>query len=313
MPRLATRPPVIERLEPVLCPICGVDDVKVIYPSRRASLVVRKHEFRPSGDTPLEDPLVRCRRCKMEYVNPRAPSDLVLDGYTMAPDDTFASQVAGRERTFARCLQKIQSVWRKTPGRLLDIGTASGSFLKVARDAGWQVDGCEPNHWLRAWCQHNYGISVKPGTLFDARFPSAAFDVITLFDVLEHVPDPLAVLEECDRLLAPGGLLVVNYPDIGAWISRLMGQRWVFLISVHNYYFTPRTIRAILAKIGMRPVLSKPHFQTLELDYILFRAEPLLGPVARACRGIAKRLGLSDAQVPYWIGQTLVVAERSAR
>ncbi|MBI2361321.1 MAG: class I SAM-dependent methyltransferase, partial [Deltaproteobacteria bacterium] len=210
-----------EWLETVVCPICGVDDCTVVYPSRRTANAVKDNEFRPSGDMPLEDPLVRCRRCAMQYVNPRLPSDVVLEGYASAVDETFVSQAAGREQTFKRCLDMLQSVWRRPSGSLLDIGTANGSFLKVARDAGWKVRGCEPNRWLCRWCEEHYGILLTPGTVFDACFPSGSFDIITLWDVLEHTPDPLVVLRECERLLAPGGLLAVNYPDIGSLVARV--------------------------------------------------------------------------------------------
>lgn len=300
----------IERLESTFCPMCRVDDAAVVYPSRRTTFSLRDGEFRPSGDTPLEDPLVRCRRCTTQYVNPRVPAELVLEGYASAIDETFVSQVAGRELTFKRCLKVLQSAWHKPPGRLLDIGTANGSFLKVAHDAGWNVSGCEPNHWLRQWCLDHYGIPLMPGTVFDGHYPAGSFDLITLWDVLEHTPDPLAVLRECERLLAPAGLIAVNCPDIGSWIARLMGRRWVFLISVHNYQFTKKTLEHILSAAGFQPLRMQPHIQTLEFDYILFRAEALLGPVAHGLRKLVKVIGLASAQVPYWMGQTLVIASR---
>jgi hypothetical protein len=118
------------------------------------------------------------------------------------------------------------------------------------------------------------------------------------------------VLRECERLLAPAGLIAVNCPDIGSWIARLMGRRWVFIISVHNYYFTKQTFRLILKTAGFVPITMRPHVQTLELDYILFRTEPLLGPVARGLRALVRATRMSSVQVPYWIGQTLVVAHR---
>lgn len=297
-------------LESVRCPICGVNDAEVVYPSRRKTLSIQVNEFRPSGDALLEDPLVRCRRCTMQYVNPRVPADLVLEGYASTVDETFASQVTGREMTFARCLKILHSVWRKPPGRLLDIGTAGGSFLKVAKDAGWEVAGCEPNRWLCQWCEEHYGIRLTPGTIFDGHYRTQSFDLITLWDVLEHTADPLSVLRECERLLAPGGLIAVNCPDIGSWIARLMGRRWVFIISVHNYYFTKQTFRLMLEAAGFIPITMRPHLQTLELDYILFRAEPLLGPVARGLHAFARATRVGSAQIPYWIGQTLVVARR---
>ena len=104
---------------------------------------------------------------------------------------------------------------------MLDVGTANGSFLKVAKDAGWDVAGCEPNLWMTEWCRKNYGITVTAGTLFDGHYRDEEFDIITFWDVLEHTADPMKNLQECMRILRPGGLLVLNYPDIGAWISRL--------------------------------------------------------------------------------------------
>ena len=302
--------PALEKLESVLCPICQADDGQVVYPSMRRTLSFLESEFRASGDAPLLDPVVRCRRCGMQYVNPRIPSDLGLLGYVSCADETFVSQAQGREITFQRSLRWLESLWRRPPGRLLDVGTANGSFLKVAQEAGWEVSGCEPNHWLRTWCQENYGISLLPGTLFDGNFPAGSFDWITLWDVLEHTPDPLAILKESERLLRPNGWVVINYPDIGSWIARVMGRKWIFLISVHNYYFTRETIRLLLKKVGLSPIRIRKHFQSLSLDYILFRAEPRLGRLARGLRRVARWCRVGGIQVPYWMGQTVVVAQR---
>ena len=302
-----------ELLEHVACNLCGADDPETIYPSQRQSRVeLSPDEFRSSGDEPLHDPLVRCRRCGLQYVTPRLNSAVVIDGYANAVDETFVSQAAGRERTFFRCLDVVQKVWRKPPGRILDIGAANGSFLKVARDAGWEVSGCEPNRWMVEWCRQNYDLVLTAGTVFDGKYASASFDVVTLWDVLEHTPDPMAVLQECQRLLLPGGLLVVNYPDIGSLVARAMGRKWVFLLSIHYFYFTPTTIRRALHEVDMRPLIIKRHFQTLELDYILFRATPYAGVIAKTLRKLVNALRLGRQFVPYWVGQTLVIAQKAA-
>jgi 2-polyprenyl-3-methyl-5-hydroxy-6-metoxy-1,4-benzoquinol methylase len=298
-------------LEHVSCNICGADEPRVLIPSRRISREsIDPSEFRSSGDEALRDPLVICTQCGLQYVTPRVDSRLALEGYTNAPDQTFVSQAAAREITFRRCLSDVQRVWRKPPGKILDVGTAGGSFLKVAADAGWEVAGCEPNRWLCKWCEDNYGIRLSQGTIFDAHFEAEAFDVVTLWDVLEHTPDPMAALAECVRVLKPGGLLVVNYPDVGSWIARMMGRRWVFLVSVHYYYFTRQTIRIALEKSGLRILRMNPHIQSLNLDYILNRTIPCLGALGKAMRSLAVKTGLGKRPVAYWIGQTLVVAQK---
>ncbi len=142
------------------------------------------------------------------------------------------------------------------------------------------------------------------------KLSEASFDVVTLWDVLEHTPDPNAVLKECARVLKPAGLLVVNYPDIHSSIARLLGRRWVFLLSVHLYYFTSDTLKAMLGEVGFRQVARRTHWQTLELGYILFRMEAYLGGLARLLGRLVKALRLSTLQIPYWMGQMLVIAEK---
>jgi 2-polyprenyl-3-methyl-5-hydroxy-6-metoxy-1,4-benzoquinol methylase len=299
-------------LESVPCNLCGADDYEVVYPPRYELAKPEEIEktFRSSGDEVLLDQLVRCKQCGLQYLNPRLRADVVIDGYSGGTDELFISQAASRERTFAKSLKSIEGL-RPEPGKLLDVGTAGGSFLAVAKRAGWDVAGCEPNRWMCEWANEHYGLSVVPGTIFDMKLNDAAFDVVTLWDVLEHTPDPKSVLAECNRVLKPGGLLVVNYPDIESLVARLMGRRWVFLLSVHLYYFTPSTLKRMLGDLGFRLVDRRKHWQTLELGYILFRMEAYLKPVARAAGWVVKRLGLSNLQFPYWMGQVLVIAEKA--
>ncbi len=297
--------------ETVPCNTCGSPEYRVIYPpleKRHSDLAA---EFKSSGDEPLADRLVACAVCGLQYVSPRLRPDLILEGYRLGSDERFVSQAAARERTFARSLALIET-HAPARGHLLDVGTAGGSFMHVAATRGWRVSGCEPNLWLCEWGKRHYGLDIQPGTLLDHAHPDRSFDVVTVWDVLEHTADPKRFLEECHRVLKPGGLLVVNYPDIGSWIARLMGRRWVFLISVHLYYFTRRTLRDLLGRVGFDVLDVRPHFQRLELHYVLERSEPLAGPLARAASRVAARLGLHRWQVPYWVGQTLVIARRPA-
>lgn len=299
-------------LEHVSCNLCGADDPEEIYPSTRTgSEAVNADAIRSSGDEPLRDRLVRCRKCDLVYVTPRVKADVMLAGYTDAVDENFVSQAQGRELTFQSCLDTIMRDWKAAPGRLLDVGTANGSFLKVARDAGWTVAGCEPSRWMCEWARTHYGLEVANGSIFTAAYPAASFDVVTLWDVLEHTPDPLATLREAVRVLRPGGLLVVNYPDYGSAVARTMARRWVFLLTIHYYYFTRKTISAALRRVGCDVLRVKPHIQRLEFDYVLHRAEPYVGLPARILRTLGRVTRVGRAQIPYWMGQTLVVARKT--
>ncbi|MEI6437685.1 MAG: class I SAM-dependent methyltransferase [Candidatus Omnitrophota bacterium] len=296
--------------EQVMCNVCGADDPQEIYPATykddRAENIVET--FRSSGDETLVDRLVRCRRCGFQYLNPRLKAELVLQGYSGGEDQVFVSQAESREKTFDEALGSIEKML-PAKGRVLDVGTAGGSFLAVARRRGWETAGCEPNRWLCSWAGSHYGLAVTPGTIFDMRLADASFDLVTLWDVLEHTPDPRRVLQECRRVLKPGGILVVNYPDIGSWIARMMGRRWVFLLSVHLYYFDRVTIRRLLKETGFEMTYSRPHWQKLELDYILLRMQAYVPAVPGLFRKVFAALGLKNAKVAYWMGQTLAIAK----
>ena len=296
-------------LEHVLCNLCGTSDLETIYDARadleRDPNLAEK--FRASGDELLTLPLVRCRRCALLFVNPRVPAGAMLDGYAAGADPVYVSQMPARVRTFAHTVRDLTRL-RPARGRLLDVGTAAGAFLKAASDDGWDVTGIEPNHWLAEWGRREFGVAIHDGSIDTVPLPEGSFDAVTLWDVIEHTPDPLQALRRVRSLLAPGGLLVVNYPDIGSWIARMLRRKWPFLSSVHLYYFTRQTIRAALDRAGFDVIEIKPHFQRLKLGYIISRGEVVSPGLSRAGGRLVSALGLADREVPYWLGQTFVAA-----
>ncbi len=297
-------------MENVKCEICGSDDYKIVHKARygdetQDDLV---EKYRSSGDETLIDQIVKCKNCGFMYVNPRVKAELIFEGYSGGEDPTFVSQARGRELTFAKSLKLIEKHAKK--GKIYDVGTAGGSFLHVARKNGWEVYGCEPNKWMCSWAKKHYGLDITPGDLFTKKYPDNYFDVLTLWDVLEHVPNPKETLVECNRILKKGGLLVVNYPDIASGISRLMSRKWVFLLSVHLFYFTPKTVRMILDKTGFETLLIKKHFQKLALGYLTFRMKQYSNLLHKIGGKMVNLLKAGDVQVPYWLGQTLVLAKK---
>lgn len=297
--------------ENVRCNLCGSNSYSIVHEARYED---EKDEdlamkFRASGDEMLIDQVVKCKKCGLVYINPRLIPNLIIKGYSEGSDETFVSQVDARERTFKDSLKLIEKFAPKK-GSILDIGTAAGSFLAAAKKRGWIVNGCEPNKWMVNWGNDKYGLKIKNGTLFDQNYKKNSFDVVTLWDVIEHTPDPSKVLKECNKILKDNGILVVNYPDIGSWLAKSLGRKWLFLISVHLYYFTRRTIRRILEKNGFEILTIKPHFQKLELGYLLFRAGAYSKLLSKIGVKVAEALKLEHKQIPYWLGQTFVIARK---
>jgi len=119
------------------------------------------------------------------------------------------------------------------------------------RDHGWEVKGVEPNKFAAAYAQKELRLDVFPGTLEEASFQNATFDSITLWDVLEHVQNPMATLKEAHRILKPGGLLVISLPNPSSIEARLFGSHWVgWERPRHLFLFTPQLIEAYLQKNG---------------------------------------------------------------
>ena len=301
-------------LESVPCNICGSIESHILQPAQYDLSSLQETDFTrtfsSSSDERLNHQLVACARCGLKYVSPRLRADAVLEGYAGGSDEPFVSQSRGREITFGKCLDMIERVWKGAPGRLLDIGTGGGSFPFMASKRGWTAEGCEPNRWLCEWARDHYGLTIHPGTVFDQDYPAKSYDIVTLWDVLEHTPDPKTEVREAHRLLTEDGLLVINYPDIGSWAARVMGRSWVFLLDVHLYYFTRASIRKLLEDAGFEIVRIRPHFQCLALGYVLQRATPFAGTAARLAARLFRMVGMADWQVPYWMGQTLVIARK---
>ncbi len=298
-------------MEYVRCDLCGQDNYLVVYKGAlKAEEGARKaaEVYKSSGSRPSEDTIVKCNSCGLVYVNPRLKSEEIIEGYSEGSDETFISQIGGREKTFMQGVKFIERF--EKPGKILDVGTAGGSFLAMARKRGWQAYGVELNRWLCGWAQKHYGLHVQPGTIDDLKYANNFFDVITLWDVLEHVPNPSEVLKKCHRLLKPGGFIYINYPDYGSYAARIMKSKWVFLLSVHIYYFTRKTIAGMLEKTGFQPLSYRTHFQTLSLGYLVYRMQPYSRLLYRIGNLFVRILHIKNFPVKYWLGQTGVIARK---
>jgi len=202
--------------------------------------------------------IVGCRGCGLVYVG-EDPLTIDFDAiygeayYTGGSDAVFADYL-GQER--ARRAGARRRVWglrlQRASGRLLDVGCAAGFFLVEAK-RHYQVQGVELSEFSSRFARERFGLDVFTGTLEQAGLPAAQFDLITLWDVIEHVPDPDAVLAEAARLLKPGGRLVLTTGDIGSAYARRSGAQWHLLAPPwHLYYFSRETMARLGAKAGLQ-------------------------------------------------------------
>ncbi len=301
--------------ETIPCPVCSSTVFTVVYRGNFPANLSREFltkTYRSSSDQALFEQVVKCVVCDMAYLNPRLSSGLIVNSYVEGEDIAFVEQDAMRMRTFTKALKRLKrkhGLKLSPKTHVLDIGCAGGAFVRSAKKLGLNVVGIEPNTWMSNYARTTYMIDVRSGTLADHSFPDSSFDLITLWDVIEHVPNPGAELTEIYRILKPGGLLVVNYPDFGSLPARVLGRKWPFLLSVHLSYYTCQTMKKHLSAAGFKVKSMRNHWQVLELAYVLKRIIPYF-PFVRFLKKGVEKIGLGLIPLTYWMGQTQVVARR---
>ncbi|MBN2187677.1 MAG: class I SAM-dependent methyltransferase [Dehalococcoidia bacterium] len=151
---------------------------------------------------------------------------------------------------------------------LLDIGCGEGFFLLNASEVGYTAKGIEVSQDAVAYAQKELGLDVDMGHFGESQLPENYFDVVTLWQVLEHVPYPLMILKEAHRILKPGGLAAIATPNIGGVPARVLGKRWWNIRRVHINQFTTETLKGIIKNAGFKKVSSVSYWECISLSML---------------------------------------------
>ena len=272
----------------VVCNLCASDDAK---------LIVRQNGFR----------IVRCRRCKLVYVNPRPAFDRLLPlyaDYHARDGDDEASWDRLMSRIFLESARVLsESRYGSGRGRLLDVGCGFGSFVAAMRDRGWEAEGVDPSPVAVAAAVKK-GCPVRLGTLEGLHNEGGAFGALTMFYVLEHLPDPMGALGKALELLAPGGTLLIRVPHTTPIVRLLaplgMGGS-LYDPPFHLYDFAPAVLRRMLQRAGFVDIRTFPGKPTVptrlgpRVASAFFGA--LAGAIHTATRGAVLLPGVSKTTI----------------
>lgn len=203
--------------------------------------------------------LVKCGRCGLVYLDPlpaeaellaRSPGYQAMIQHMM--QDLLHSRVG---RLGLRLMKESRTPPTARRGCALDIGCSWGDYLVRLRDLGWEVRGIEMDEQAARHVRDAHGIAVLAGRA-EERLRDVAddsIDLVTMWHVLEHVSDPALVLKEVRRVLKPGGMLLLEVPNVASAWARLLGREWYPLEPpYHLYHFSPRTLRRMLGESGLR-------------------------------------------------------------
>jgi SAM-dependent methyltransferase len=258
------------------CPSCGAPDAVLLRTGLRDRYTPRK-EYR----------IARCRICRLTFTDPAGesyPEEYEPFSVRSQPPRARGTRAAilrafyqGKGSAAERLLLFVPYVifrlrdWMKMRmrdvsafpflrrGRLLDVGCGAGELLAV-----WSVQqdscvGVEPNREVARAARERTGLDIRPGTLFDHAFPPESFDVVTISHVLEHVPDPRALLRRAAELLRPGGELLIWVPNFESLLRPWMGAGWFpYEIPRHFWHFRAGEVGGLARAAGLRVVEVAP-------------------------------------------------------
>ncbi|HEX3629484.1 MAG TPA: class I SAM-dependent methyltransferase [Candidatus Dormibacteraeota bacterium] len=267
------------------CPVCGDDRrVPVVEQNRRQ--------------------VVRCARCRQQYVWP-VPSQTELaaiydrsyycGGHEALGFSDYDALAAARKRMFLGHLHRVEPYTRGR--RVLDVGCATGDFLAVAQRQGWEAIGVDPSPAREQATAA--GLPIVGHTLDDAEVSEQSLDLITFWDVLEHLPDPVRTLRRAASLLTPDGIVAATVPNAGSAVARISGRRWFGYKTAgeHLQFFTAATIRRSFEAAGFDVLVQRPVPWSCSVGFVLDRAALYLGPPGRLANTVLGSSGLSRLTV----------------
>lgn len=248
--------------------------------------------------------LVQCQDCGFVYVSPRPdPEELyALYGETYFNNDEsgvvgytdYIKDEPNIRRTSQRRLKHLEQF--VAPGKLLDVGCATGFFIDEAQRRGWAVEGLDVSAFGVDHARTHYGVAAYHSALTEIELPAGAYDMVTMWDVIEHVPDPKAYVHKAAELLRSGGVISLATPDVDSLPARLAGRRWVGykLSEEHVYYFSIKTLSRMLDEAGLEVVNVRHIGKYVPLSLFRDRLGMYFPRLAKLIQLGEKALGLSE-------------------
>ena len=237
-------PAVNPKEETISCPVCEGQSFSFLFKKR-------------------DEPFVRCDSCSLVLINPRPIFDQILETYDNDYSRDYAKKAGAKLKRSAKRVRLVKKDFLAN-GRWLDIGCSAGFVVKAAIDNNFDAYGVDIEPW-----GINYGNTVlglknlAAGLLEDQDYPEKFFNVISLYDVIEHVPDLNLLVKELKRILAPGGVIDIITPDISHFgVTNPLCDWKEIKSSEHLYYFDKKTLERLFKKHGLSIVKTRFAFKT---------------------------------------------------
>ena len=227
------------------CPVCQSDNISHIITAK--DFLVSSEEFQISG----------CQDCGLRFTNPRPDDDQLASYYDsneyishIDEGSTLVSSLYKIARTFTlRRKRKLIEKLSKSK-RLLDVGCGTGHFLNYCHQHGWLISGVEPNEMARKQAEAKTNIIIQEKL---SEIVNTSYEVITLWHVLEHLPDLEQTMNQLKSLLAPGGVLIIAVPNFEAYEASVFKEHWAaYDVPRHLYHFNRSAVECLANNHGLK-------------------------------------------------------------
>jgi 2-polyprenyl-3-methyl-5-hydroxy-6-metoxy-1,4-benzoquinol methylase len=265
----------------------------------RAQLVAERPVHRKDGFD-----IVRCDRCgvlQRAVLPTRADLAELYDAGFFKDDSAdpdrnayadYLDDEASHRRAARARLDRLERHLTVRRPRLLDVGCAAGFFVAEAQARGWAAEGVDVSAEMVEWGRAHLSANLSVGSFDDVEAAAAAFDVVTMWDYIEHSLDPVADLERAYRVLESGGLLALSTGDVESPVARLSGNRWHLLNPrYHNFFFGRKTLGQLLERIGFDVETATHPGARYSVAHVMLKLDTLLP--AGVARRASLRLGRS--------------------
>jgi 2-polyprenyl-3-methyl-5-hydroxy-6-metoxy-1,4-benzoquinol methylase len=301
----------MQQSNPVLCPLCQSNLYTVLFPSTLTKKdfnpdVIAKNLTNTLDNYKKHSRIVRCLVCQLVYTNPMENITSLLKGYKDVVDTEYIITEKYRKVVLLEHLEKIQEY--KKNGRMLDVGCFAGFFLEVAKKSGWKTYGIEPSIWASEIAKKRK-IKIISKSIEAAKF-THRFEVITMWDVIEHVKDPYEVLKKCYDALEKDGIIAIGTPDISSVVATILGKNNPYLVRMHLLFFSPKTLETMLENIGFTVIKKYKYGRIFPLSYIFDRIK-INHPLYKLCKRYISAIGfISNLPIRLNLGDSFAIIAR---
>ncbi len=296
----------------IKCNLCGSNRHIIKYRSEPKDEKASQAYCITTGKLGAPERIFECIECGLIFAMPVHDASKLSTLYAEYIDEWYIKTEDGRRHTAHSILKKLDK-YKRYGNRLLEVGCSAGYFLAEAQKSGWEVRGIELSGWAAGYAKEKLNLEVINENLKECGLPDGYFDLVVIFDTIEHMVDPKEVLARLQKALRPNGILYLTTPDIECLSSRLLKIKWWGISQFHLFYFSKSSLSKMLNAAGFECVKFVYPARTFSYSYWLERIKEYNQLLYVSLSFIVRLLNLQDKLITINLKDQIGVFARKRR